>query len=572
LAERAASRKTEGYQKRGFVERADGTRLQRFCCKQKDCPGKKYVPVDSNGNAIGLTEGEVGCNHEPLMSLGPRTRIAPSTRVEIDRLHAAGSKPAAIRQELLERGIPVSKNDVKAVVESRRDTLSTLTEQLQQTEGVETVSIRFRGIAGLFVSVCFKGLLLAAGMACITHIFVDGTRSIGPHGTQVVTILGLLACGTVIPLAFMVTQGATSTHYEFLADSLKHHGLNPKYIHLDFEVAEHNAVRKVWPGARLVGCVFHFMQACLRKWRKLFGARHNDVCWPATKAFLQRAYSSTSKTDLAVHLTGLQAYLVANHREAFWNYFAAQWLVKIPPTLWTLIGGEVDLLTAIRTNNYAEGFNNFMKQIIFDCRKFLNLATVCERLYGILKAKLTELTTRDPAVVAGLIAARNVNTVAAALTQVAQDVQEGAADQDEDVDLDAGQDDAARIERIREIEAEFNVQMVNTVTDGRCQQGALGAAHGRGMNAATLVREEIANELMTNVQLREHVEGFLVEGLEGTTIDEFVERLRTTATWGNHVTLIAYATRHRAHIHVHYMDGRDPVVIQPVNGVAVEGR
>ncbi len=95
--------------------------------------------------------------------------------------------------------------------------------------------------------------------------------------------------------------------------------------------------------------------------------------------------------------------------------------------------------------------------------------------------------------------------------------------------------------------------------------------HGRGAGAATAIRVEIADELIHNIELREHAAGALVHNVEGT-LDEFIERLLTTSDFGNHLTLLAYATRHRVMIEVYDIDhpDRQPIVIQPLNRALVQ--
>jgi len=41
--------------------------------------------------------------------------------------------------------------------------------------------------------------------------------------------------------------------------------LTIKIIHLDFEIAVHNAVKKIFSGVKVKGCRFHFGQALWRK-------------------------------------------------------------------------------------------------------------------------------------------------------------------------------------------------------------------------------------------------------------------------------------------------------------------
>jgi hypothetical protein len=54
----------------------------------------------------------------------------------------------------------------------------------------------------------------------------------------------------------------------------------------DFEVAERNAALSIWPKAVVRGCLFHFLQACERRWKAEFGANRSSA-WPVVVAKLR---------------------------------------------------------------------------------------------------------------------------------------------------------------------------------------------------------------------------------------------------------------------------------------------
>ncbi len=117
----------------------------------------------------------------------PQERLSEVTRTRTAQELARGLKPAAVRQLLLQEGISVTKANVKSVQETQRDSLATLVEELQAVDGVSTVAVRYNGVAGLFVSVILGALLTLINPRSIRHVFLDGTRSIGPRGTHMAT-------------------------------------------------------------------------------------------------------------------------------------------------------------------------------------------------------------------------------------------------------------------------------------------------------------------------------------------------------------------------------------------------
>merc|ERR1711991_658131 len=64
-------------------------------------------------------------------------------------------------------------------------------------------------------------------------------------------------------------------------------GLRPTHVHVDFEVAEHNAIRLVFPDARLAACYFHLKQAWHRQWVKLYGKQKRDQ-WKEVNSYATR--------------------------------------------------------------------------------------------------------------------------------------------------------------------------------------------------------------------------------------------------------------------------------------------
>ncbi|KAL3877823.1 hypothetical protein ACJMK2_035467 [Sinanodonta woodiana] len=73
---------------------------------------------------------------------------------------------------------------------------------------------------------------------------------------------------SVIPLVYCLIKDKAENTYTRVFEKFKElkPSLNPQSIMSDFEKTTHNAIQRVFPEARLVGCLFHLSQ-CL--WRKV---------------------------------------------------------------------------------------------------------------------------------------------------------------------------------------------------------------------------------------------------------------------------------------------------------------
>ena len=79
--------------------------------------------------------------------------------------------------------------------------------------------------------------------------------------------LGVMLPVAIALLPFKITQTYTRT-FRLLMATANRYGMQfqPTTICIDFEMAVIRAIREVFPGSRIRGCLFHFSQAL---WRKL---------------------------------------------------------------------------------------------------------------------------------------------------------------------------------------------------------------------------------------------------------------------------------------------------------------
>jgi hypothetical protein len=91
---------------------------------------------------------------------------------------------------------------------------------------------------------------------------------------KVVTVAVMTNQGFASAVAYMITDSHSTEAYRFLLQLLLSVGFVPNYFMADFETAEANAIRLVWPEVIVRGCLFHFLQATERKWKQYYGGRN----------------------------------------------------------------------------------------------------------------------------------------------------------------------------------------------------------------------------------------------------------------------------------------------------------
>ncbi|CAF1136196.1 unnamed protein product [Adineta steineri] len=99
------------------------------------------------------------------------------------------------------------------------------------------------------------------------HWFMDGTFSICPNSHyQLFTVHGMFSL-QIIPLVYVLLIGkATEDYNDFFEQLLLLHDFEPESILVDYEIATLKSIRKNFPDAQPIGCLFHMSQ-CL--WREL---------------------------------------------------------------------------------------------------------------------------------------------------------------------------------------------------------------------------------------------------------------------------------------------------------------
>ncbi|KAK3932363.1 Threonine synthase-like 2 [Frankliniella fusca] len=135
----------------------------------------------------------------------------------------------------------------------------------------------FQGVVGLqgakTVSVVFASGRMLQLLQSQPNLHMDGTFKKRPRKPKCRQIFNIVTNhgGTVVAIVRVLMQSRSENAYFTLFEFLKRlaPGLNPERIHCDFERATINALRRVFPDADIVACLWHFGVCIGRKATKL---------------------------------------------------------------------------------------------------------------------------------------------------------------------------------------------------------------------------------------------------------------------------------------------------------------
>ncbi|EGZ10438.1 hypothetical protein PHYSODRAFT_337249 [Phytophthora sojae] len=144
--------------------------------------------------------------------------------------------------------------------------------------------------------------------------------------------------------------------------------LTPKEVVCDFEAALIGAIRAYFPDIRIIGCLFHFKQACRRKLKEYQIPRDEAKLAMAPNVFDILTVIDPSKIEvqgIAWVKAKIKKVCEAKHVtysrrkwRKFWDYFRRTWLEMFPPTYWNVFGMRRDIVS--RTNNPLERFHRHL--------------------------------------------------------------------------------------------------------------------------------------------------------------------------------------------------------------------
>lgn len=594
------------FRDKGVDKQPGGDGLERrLQCKVEGCKGRVYVRVNSDGTRDEKKplRWTTRCSHPPL----PEPKVDPSAaerRRMVTELLQRGHTVVQVEVEMSRRGMSVTQALIHAANQALRRENTDLTSRLSNSPFVDSICLKYGGIPLLSVITVDPNVCsIAGGPAAIRHVFLDGTHAVGARGGQMMTLLGWIPeCADALPLAHAMVQGATQTHYMTLLNRARELGIMPTHVHVDFEVAEHNAINTVWPSARVAGCYFHVKQAALRQWRNHFGQRRNKE-WNTANDYISRMAFSTTVEAFDFTLKEFAEWCRQNGAKAYLDYFQRTWIVRFRPQLWTIVG-ETDLLAKkCRTNNVLEGYHSVLKNNALD-RNSRQLDQVVRDVCEIDKAlwerakmnaapagdggdddilcwpveeaaakapptanapppPTTGATTTPRAISEDAVATAILGAAATAPPRPTPKAIEWNAALLAPCPLEQ-QNSGYRLVAARA--AAMNMRLTNVPSDGNCMFHALALAEGGVVTGAT-IRREVTEFVANHAALRTRLTEFAFHGDEAA-FNQWLWHMRRDGEWGDHLVLVARATMTRRNIAVHPADGTAPIVTAPLDGEA----
>ncbi|KUF85203.1 Porphobilinogen deaminase [Phytophthora nicotianae] len=202
------------------------------------------------------------------------------------------------------------------------------------------------------------------------HLFVDGTFRCTPKSFHQFVTLMMYDQYTelFVPVFFTLATNKTETLYTKMFTCIEFalgKDIKPGDVVCDFEGAMILAIRGLFPSTRIVGCLFHFKQACRRKLKEYrmpndeasiamsFGVFDMLTVIDPDKIAIQGVTWVKREIKKRCNVKGL-AYSRRKWK-MFWRYFSKTWLETYPPDLWNIYRVKRDIVN--RTNNPLERFH-----------------------------------------------------------------------------------------------------------------------------------------------------------------------------------------------------------------------
>ncbi|KAH9093759.1 hypothetical protein Ae201684P_016381 [Aphanomyces euteiches] len=201
-------------------------------------------------------------------------------------------------------------------------------------------------------------------------LFLDGTFRCTPNGFTQCIVLMVFDCGTklYVPVFYVLS---TSKSYDAYWNALQYvndtsgESLKPKEIVCDFEKSLVNAVCDRFSGVEVMGCFFHFKQACQRHMIK-YRIPPGEVKIAMSSGVLDMLNVIEPDKVEKQGIKWVRRKIKESCDEGglgyskqkwsrFWKYFVKTWIHLYPPHLWTVHGVRMDAVA--RTNNPLERFN-----------------------------------------------------------------------------------------------------------------------------------------------------------------------------------------------------------------------
>ena len=247
---------------------------------------------------------------------------------------------------------------------SRADVHESINNVSTETSKSELFCLSNDAESGIIIFSCVSNLEVLCKI--VNEIFIDGTFKCCPKFfEQLYTIHGFKN-GHYIPLVYALLPSKSENTYVTFMSILcklcedKNLQFKPKLIHVDFEMAMHNTVRRIFPDSTIQCCRFHLGQAWWRKIQKLglsseFKDKSSEIGIWLTHFFGIPFLAADDVGDCFV--TDMMSFIPDDQRcIAFADYVVDYYLTPesvYPPILWA----SVPSADAKRTTNGPESFH-----------------------------------------------------------------------------------------------------------------------------------------------------------------------------------------------------------------------
>ncbi|POM63006.1 hypothetical protein PHPALM_27764 [Phytophthora palmivora] len=195
-----------------------------------------------------------------------------------------------------------------------------------------------------------------------TTLFLDGTFRCVPHPFYQCVVMMVFdnATDLFVPVFYILCSAKTQYTYWHLMKAVNvaaDDKIQPSMVVCDFEAGLQEAVQVQFPEADVVGCYFHFKQACRRKLKAL-AVPDLEGTIAMSKGYLDML---TVIPHDKIEGPGIN-YVQEKIKEAckdnsisYSDYFGITWLKTYKPSVWNVF--ELDAGIVSRTNNPIERFN-----------------------------------------------------------------------------------------------------------------------------------------------------------------------------------------------------------------------
>ena len=201
-------------------------------------------------------------------------------------------------------------------------------------------------------------------------LFLDGTFRCVPAKFKQCVVAMVYDRGTklFVPVFYVLCTSKTHDTYwnalQFIGNACGD-TIRPKSVVCDFEAALINAVTDWFPETQVIGCLFHFKQACKRRIVKyrIPPTEANIAMERGVLDMLTVIDPSKIVSHGFVYVKNKirerckeEAMKYSTHKwKQFWGYFERTWIQRFPPKFWNVFGIRRDIIA--RTNNPLERFN-----------------------------------------------------------------------------------------------------------------------------------------------------------------------------------------------------------------------